>query len=283
MKICATTILYNPPANFIENIATYFQLVDHLFIVDNSTNSTSNFEKLIKKFGEESITFLHFEHNIGIAAALNESCQLAFRQGFGWILTMDQDSYFEGDAFFKLANPLFYNNEIAIMAASFTIIMPFLSTFSPNFWESYMVITSGSLVNLSAWNVIRFNEDLFIDEVDNYFCLMAKKAGYKILTSREILLKHQLGDFVVLKIPGIKKQFRVGFHSSPIRNYYVTRNSLFIIKASMSLYPSVAINRIKNLFMRFIFILFFYPQKRNCLKYVFRGVVDFSVGRYGKY
>ncbi|MER3463640.1 MAG: hypothetical protein C4329_03655, partial [Chitinophagaceae bacterium] len=41
-----------------------------------------------------NLTYLHDGENRGIAARLNQACKLAIQEGFAWLLTMDQDSFF---------------------------------------------------------------------------------------------------------------------------------------------------------------------------------------------
>ena len=93
MKISATVIWYNPGNENIGNIWTYLNYFEKLFIIDNSKNSN---KELSKKLESTKVKYIYNEgKNLGISGALNLACEKAIKEGFSWILTMDQDSSFD--------------------------------------------------------------------------------------------------------------------------------------------------------------------------------------------
>lgn len=91
------------------------------------------------------------------------------------------------------------------------------------------VLASGCLISMSALDDVGpMNEALFIDHVDLAWCLRAVEKGYRILVSGNARIYHSLGDEVA-QVPGRKKPVHV---HSPIRNYYMMRNTLLLQSAS---------------------------------------------------
>src|SRR5437660_6444420 len=93
MKIGAVVILYNPSNAVVNNINSYKKKVNKLYIFDN-TEEISDQQLLIYSNLREVI-YLHDGINKGIAKRLNEAITLAIKDELDWLLTMDQDSYFE--------------------------------------------------------------------------------------------------------------------------------------------------------------------------------------------
>src|SRR4030065_360634 len=89
-KIAAVVVWYNPEQTVLNNINTYINQIDKIFIVDNSDyNNNSLLEKLQTLSNTE---YIANKNNIGIAAALNIGANKAVKEGFDYLLTMDQDS-----------------------------------------------------------------------------------------------------------------------------------------------------------------------------------------------
>src|SRR4051812_24739580 len=95
MKLAGTIILYYPEEKVLENVQSYLEQIEKLYVVDNTESNQSGLIENILQLPK--ITYLHDEMNKGIAARLNQVCDLAIEDGYEWLLTMDQDSSFEGD------------------------------------------------------------------------------------------------------------------------------------------------------------------------------------------
>ena len=96
MKLAACVVLYNPDASVVDNIKTYASGVDEVFAVDNSDEPDAPLLDRITALAE-NVTVIPMHGNQGIAVALNRGLQEASRRGYGYILTMDEDSYFMDD------------------------------------------------------------------------------------------------------------------------------------------------------------------------------------------
>jgi rhamnosyltransferase len=94
MKLAGTVILFYPPENVFAHIATYIHEIDVLYIFNNTPHETIRIPDEIK----DKCRYLHTGENEGIAKKLNEAMKLAETEGFDYLLTMDQDSFFgDGD------------------------------------------------------------------------------------------------------------------------------------------------------------------------------------------
>ena len=201
MKYAGTVILYQPDKSIKENIMSYLPYLDKLYVIDNSLNSN---EKLLPK--SSKIVYCCNYENLGIAKSLNMACEKAIKDGYDYLLTMDQDSKFinkEIEKLFKYVN----NNDCQKVG----IISPYHEILTKNVKSSesiehpFEVMTSGNLVNLKIYQKVgKFNEDLFIDCVDTWMCLNIKKNGYDIIRLNNISLEHKLGNACVKKIFGKK-------------------------------------------------------------------------------
>ena len=91
MKLAGAVILYNPPENIIENILTYINDIEKLYIFDNSHQKKIIIPDKILNKSE----YFHSGNNEGIARRLNQAMANAKKDGYDYLLTMDQDSSFK--------------------------------------------------------------------------------------------------------------------------------------------------------------------------------------------
>jgi rhamnosyltransferase len=279
--LSGVVVLYNPDRNVINNIASYINYLSHLYVIDNSESSD---HELIRLIGEinNNISYHCRGENSGIAKALNQGCSLAYNDGYKWILTMDQDSSIKSN-FFNIIQPLLSSTKIIIIAASYdNIFYKPRKSEHPGFVEIGTVITSGNLLNLVAWKSLDgFCEKLFIDEVDNEFCIRAVKAGFKILSTDSVYLSHNLGTKYSKTNILTHRSLNFTKHS-PTRLYYMTRNNLFLWKKYLLIDPCLIYNRMRNLFKLIYEITFYYPDKLSYYKNIVKGAFHFFISKYGK-
>jgi len=237
MKIQGVVVFYNPTLQMINNISLYINALDRLYVIDNSDNCEINITSALNNISN-LIEYKSMGGNKGIAAALNAGCRIALESGAHWVLTMDQDSSYEPDGFNIQVNALKeiqkdQANHIGILSSHHLIEFyqhQFIAT--PTF-ETDFVMTSGNLINLSAYSAIDgFRDEFFIDEVDSDFCKRLKNNNYKILVANEAKLNHYLGNtrkhtFCFYSV--------MCSHHSYIRRYYITRNRLYMGR----LYPEL--------------------------------------------
>ncbi|MXV51707.1 glycosyltransferase [Pedobacter sp. HMF7647] len=279
LSFAGVIVLYNPEKDVINNIVSYLNCLDHLYIIDNSLTDNKAIKELLISNGNK-VSYIPFKENRGIAKALNVGCTIASQKGYKWLLTMDQDSRISSEDFFKIAeDSILANAKIGIVSASY-----FRSDITKETtYSSPCIITSGNVVNLLAWKKVGgYNEKLFIDEVDNEFCVLLRMRGFEVRQTRDNFLNHKLGnDFLVYDT--IKSKNKTLIRHPPIRLYYMTRNGLYIIFTYFIKDTKVAVSRLRNLVILYYQIIRFYEHKGDYLKYIFKGFRDFTLSRYGKY
>ena len=92
-KVVAIIISYNPDNNLLDSVNLLKNQVEKIIIVDNGSKKekVKNIN-LIRDIDKEKIEVIFNEENLGIATALNIGVKEGLKQGYNWILTMDQDS-----------------------------------------------------------------------------------------------------------------------------------------------------------------------------------------------
>ena len=182
MKIAGTVVWYNPDGENNKNIKTYIDFVEKLYIIDNSKKDN---KKLSEELNNKKIEYIYNNgKNLGISSALNLACEKAKREGFLWILTMDQDSSFDSEnikKYFKIFTQI-QNDNIGIISPNHLLKNDIIKNEEDKeFIDTDHVMTSGNLLNLLVWEKVgKFDENLFIDEVDSEMCYRMIENGYEI-------------------------------------------------------------------------------------------------------
>lgn len=92
------------------------------------------------------------------------------------------------------------------------------------------LIASGCLVDVAALDEVGgMNEAWFIDHIDLEWGLRARRAGYGLFGVVGAGLGHALGDRVQ-RIPGRERDVHI---HSPLRNYYMARNTLLLVRSGL--------------------------------------------------
>ena len=281
--IAGALVLYHPDYNVLDNIHSYIDDIDRLFIYDNSEKVHD--PELIGKI--KSITKVCYQHdrtNSGIAAALNSCARKALASGYKWLLTMDQDSRADKNMIREMLE--FRNNfpqiKVGIFAPQHVNPLTPAHNFVSDYQEVKIVMTSGNLLNLDAYlQTGQFNEDFFIDYVDIEYCLRLLNKGFKVLLCSKSILYHQLGDISKHKL-FVLFTFYTTNHS-PLRLYYITRNMFTTWNNHKESYNDLYANDIKYFYKRFFKILFFEKNKLKKFKHILQGYFDYKKSKLGKF
>lgn len=279
-NIAGLIVLFNPDESVLDNILSYLDGINILYVVDNSE---PNFNSIVNEIRSlEKIKYISNNGNQGIANALNVGAAQAIQDKYKWLLTMDQDSSFNPTAltkYFQCASSLSDLELIAIIAPNF-LAKP-IEKITCRYTEVLTVITSGNLLNLHLHKAIGgFNEKLFIDEVDHDYCLKANLAHYKIIKFDDIYLNHQIGN---------ARKFNLGLNSlhatvhSPIRHYYITRNCLYIFFTYRKKFPAYIYYRLWKVTRTLLFVMIFGSEKMTRLKYIALGFLHYFRSKMGRY
>ena len=280
MNIAGVVILYHPDIEQLsDNIQTYLNGLNQLYVYDNSESKTPGIEEALLKL-HPSIQYHYFKANEGIANRLNQAIAQATSNQYDYLLTMDQDSSFKDGDFDKY--------KLSIQSSGDSNVAQFGVNCQPDFTlpkdepeEVLTLITSGSVLNLSLTEHIGpFNEDLFIDFVDAEFSYRVIQNGYTNLMFSNIVLNHALGTLVEGRgLGNFKKSMRI-IHA-PTRVFYIVRNGLYLLFKAQGLTSSMkkdvirCIKIIKN-------DLIYNPELLAVYKNLFSGISAFLMNRMGK-
>lgn len=284
-KILAAIVTYNPDLERLQkNINAIEPQVEHLIIVDNGSKNI-NLISRIKGECKIKIDLIENKENIGIASALNQALDYAYKNNFDWILTLDQDSICDINMISEMKSQYEKedNKNIAIIAPN---ILDENITLKPQDIKEGIeytgpVITSGSLTKTNiAKNIGGFVDNLFIDQVDFDFCLRLKDSGADILKVNRAIIYHQLGEISEHKLFG--KTITTTNHS-PIRRYYYYRNLVYMYEHHKENHKEWINLEIKHAIKNIPRIILFEKNKTDQIKSITKGILDAKKGKYGQF
>lgn len=218
-------VTYNPDIEtFRENLSAIVGQTECAVIVDNASSNITEIKKIAAYAGAEVICN---EQNVGIAKALNQLMEYGENHGFGWMLSLDQDSVCPPDYCEKMLAVLEHVPNPGIVAP--TIVDKTVGVVGHNptgeFQAVRTCITSGALVNIAVWEEVgKYDEAMFIDSVDFEFCYRVRKQGYQVVQVKDVELSHKLGESEMRRF--LFWKVRVNNHSA-FRKYYIARNNIY--------------------------------------------------------
>lgn len=272
--ISAAIITFNPNIKILEkNISSVIEQVKELVIVDNGSDNISGIIELTEIF--IGLSILPINENIGIAAATNKGIEYLKNQN-DWVLVLDQDSFFPVngiDNYLTTLNTL-SNNQIGLLSPVYierqcineaeqltnieTVSMLKIVQFP---------ISSGSLINILAWKLVEgYDENLFIDRVDDDYDLRLRERGFQLIEVGSVRLNHMIGNIIIKKILGV--EIKVYNHNA-FRKYYQSRNNIIFAKKHGGMLNSCVRNTI--LILKTIF---FEQRKMEKIKSIYEGIKD---------
>lgn len=270
MKFACVVVIYNPDEKVYDNIKTYIDLVDKLYVVDNTVQP--NFD--LNVFDENKVVYNAFGENKGLATALNWGMDKAIIDGYKWIITMDQDSSFQNDivAIFRKSIENMNTQNVAILCPQYDTDRLKIENRIDN-QKVYWSMQSACAFNLDIFKKIgKFEEKYFIDCIDYEYCLRCHKFNYDVVRCNEAVLKHSPAQTKVKNL-GIKK-LKYGY-ASPARIYYQVRNALDMYKRFNSF------KAFKIVIVKFLKIVLLFDKKKVYLRYFNRAIRDYRVNKYG--
>ena len=216
-------VVYNPKVDLlVKDICSFIKNVDLLIIWQNSVLS-DDVREYISSLG--NIIFAGNGINQGIPTALKFALSYAIKNGYDYLLTMDQDSVLEN--FDNYKNTVIKKNQekTCIVGAYQTFLESKLS--EDIFSEYKWVITSGTIFPIRLLNEIGgFETSFFIDTVDIEVCIRARKYGYKCYICRTGKLIQKYGVKHTIKM--LNKTINYVVYS-PDRIYGIFRNLTMLL------------------------------------------------------
>lgn len=263
IKIGSCTVLYNPDDSVIDNIKTYSNLVDVVVIVDNSDRPGS----FKQQINDEKFKYISMNGNKGIAAALNVGLRYLNDMNCDFALTMDQDSKFPSNDYYKIYELVkIYSEKYSVLGLNFNY---FVENKTTEIVETKYWLTSGNFVNLTDFFELGgFEEKLFIDYVDIEYGHKLFMSGKKLAYLRDYSLSHQIGSPIPIKLFG---KVYYAMNHSPIRYYYRYRNSRYLYLTDKDFYKE---KYFKEIFINIPKMLLFEKNKIHKLKMICKGLKD---------
>lgn len=273
IKIAAAITLYEPNekvADYIVSIKDYFETV---YLFDN-TESKDKTDKLRRQVSRSGIKYATKNENTGLGYALNVCCHAACKDGYQWLLLLDQDSVITKDNLDKMIEFIRKNDSERLAIVSPIITDPGQHNIKSNTVKSMnAVITAGMILKLEAFkDVGNFVKAPFLYYVDYEFCYRLKKKGYIILKNGgAVLYSNQYDDAKVVNGFKVDK-------CSPWRHYYHANGHFYIIKH----YPEERKFHKQLLKNRCKMILLYESNKLRKLLAILLAYLDHKSGYHGR-
>lgn len=262
-KILAIVVTYYPEKELlVRNVQAFIEHVDKVLIWENTPSP----DKLDYRFIiHEKVEYFGDGIN-SISRALNFAWEYANEKGYDYLLTMDQDSYFENFDFYVAKTVLCEDAPIGIWTPQMN--KEFVSS---EYEEIDIPITSGMLASVKIVNEIGgWNESYTIASVDDEFFLQAHQCKIKKYKVKDASLLQRFGITQVVTVFGHKLELR---NYGPQRLYDIYRNNIILIRK----YPKIDYLR-KNFFhywLKAIVLVFLFENQRfKKTAAIFKGILS---------
>lgn len=296
MTIGAVIVTFNPQLDDLKMLLSNIEnTVKQIVFVDNGSNNIYEIKALSTFVANLSI--IELGENKGIGFAQNRGIDFLFRDiSIDAFVLFDHDSHPEKEMIPILANeyvrmtnsgihlgalgPVFYdprtNNQYPIsIFKGFSLIKKYAVEGNIEPIKASVLIASGSFIPKKAFEVVGgMNEDFFIDYIDMEWSFRSQHLGYQLFVCPQAKMAHQVGD-ARMKILGRE----ISVHS-PLRRYYLARNSVFMIKTKYINWQY----KVREIFFslsRVIIFLICVNKRTTYLKYILQGWRDGLINKKG--
>lgn len=280
-------VTYDPSLVRLEQVLRSITRDCELVVIVDNGSPPHVVEAIKGKIWENQI-LITLEHNLGIAAAQNIGMDVARRMGAYRVLLLDQDSVPSAGMVRTLASHLdillFQGIKVAAIGPSLVDsrwdsrnrLKPHgRSSINNTLLEVDHVIASGALVPLAAIDAVgKMRDELFIDYVDIEWGLRALHTGYRSYLALDAEMDHQLG--VPMQVFG-----RTISTHSPMRHYYMVRNSIWLLRQSW-LQPKWRYVKMPKIALHLLINAVFAKPHREQRRMIAKGLRDGFLGRMGK-
>lgn len=294
-QVFAIIVTYNPDLTvFSEQLRSLKGSVGFI-IVDNASSNSADIPGTVDNLALEEVHFVQNATNMGLATAQNQGIEAARKLGASHVIIFDQDSIpdhrmvdtllatevrlLEEGKMVGALGPITYDPDTLVQYPITKYSGPIIKRYFPVPGESTdatFIIASGSLIRMSVLDEVGgMLDDLFIDYIDVEWCYRAQARGYKIFVSADARMSHMVGD------QRVKFFGRSISKHSPLRRYYLTRNSFLVMRLPHIPFGYKTRELLLN-FARFVAFFYFSDERLKYLKYVKKATVDGLCGNFGK-
>lgn len=296
LNINAIIIIYYPDLKVLSDCIKKLSLqVNNIIIIDNTPIESQFQISDISGIDFHKIQLVRLGDNFGIAYAQNIGIEIAFKNNAEYILFLDQDSIPDHDMVSKLLFRFKYESEKKLenrIAGVGPIQIDRRNGTKSNFLHENIflqilrffkfkkdplialqvnfLISSGMLLSKEVLLISRgFRSNYFIEHVDTEWCKRVSNLNYYLLGVNDAFIYHSIGEKV------IRVWFfhfrNINIHS-PIRNYYLIRNTILMIKdCNLTLFEHLF--HIYRLLRIFLLSFLFETDKINRIKFSYLGII----------
>jgi rhamnosyltransferase len=297
----AVVVSFHPDVSMLQSqLEALSPQVSCIFVVDNGSQSECLAE--VQRVLPSHAQLVTLNENRGIGAAHNEGLRRVRAAGLEYALLLDQDSVPQPEMVNRLVvqHQALLAQQIEVAAvgpvtvdhgtgtlASFVRLKPGTSRIQylrcsggADVLEVDFLISSGTLIPVEVLDRVGLmNEGLFIDHVDTEWCMRARHLGLRFFGVCEARLGHALGEGTVRVWVG--RWRNVAIHS-PLRDYYIIRNSILMIKHTPMSW-GWHIVRLRYLIGYFIIFSFVLAPRFQRFRMMSLGFWHGLIGRSGRY
>jgi rhamnosyltransferase len=302
IKVFAIIVVYQPQRETLAALITALvSQVAHIVVVDNGCDDevraviTKGHTAVESGVKVPELTWLKQAQNEGLATGLNVGISWARAADASHFMLFDQDSLPAANMVQTLLAAEQTLLALGIHAAALGPVYADAGTghiapilgferfytrrkYQPDFdgmIEAGYLITSGQLIAKNALLAIGLmRDDLFIDAIDIEWALRARHRGWRSFAVCAAHMTHQLGD----------EQFALGQRKialhSPLRHYYIIRNSLLLICSSEINWRWKCSDLLKTI-RRLLLYPLLCPDPAAHIRWMARGLFDGLRGRAG--
>lgn len=287
LRYAFVVVLFKPDDSVFRNIEKYKDV--GVFVVNNGPGDYEGF--LRNELAIENVFYQNNSNKGGIAGAFNVGLTEAFKQGYEFCFTFDQDSCIFDDFIPSMDNLIGLKHADLVCPNFFDVNSKTYATFVSLYKFKYKVdnyaectafpISSGMGISKKAWDEIgKFNENYFIDHVDTDFALRAATLGYRFFVNHGLCLNHAIGQRSLHKFLGVTLKPN---HHNYVRKYYIVRNGTHLAFKYILKYPSYFYMNILRVIHEVLCVLLYEKDKMIKIKSMTKGLFHAVIGRLGAY
>lgn len=276
-NVCAIILTWNSGEDIKTSLFAIAGQTQEVVVIDNGSrpDQLAIVKKAVKNF--KNAALICNKKNEGIGKAFNRGAEYALKNGYGWIMTLDDSAKPEKNLVEKL---LFAYDALspqdrkktAIVAPNYTNLKGLVYAGSQPYFTP-TTVTTGQLVKTAIWKKIGgYKEDLFVMWVDHEFCFRLLQNGYKTLLVPSAVLEETAGPRPVIKSI-LGRKFVVPNYS-PNRYYYMYRNSVYVYKMYWHLVPGWLLKNFISEIFSCAKIVLFEDQKLRKIAFIAKGYFD---------
>ena len=259
-----------------------------VLVIDNGSQDLT-FER-IKQLNDERISLHSVGYNSGPAGGAYWGMKLLFERGYDWVLWVDDDDPPKFDDLFEKMFKIVFDNDndtlgmVGGVGERFDKRWAKIVRLEDNQLKGYLDVDtiSGNMFPLVSKRVFQHGllptADLFFGFEDLDFGLSVKRAGFNIITSGDIHLKHRelAGRLRLSKMVQVKRN-----KESLWREYYSVRSLAYILLYRQKTFIGFMIFIGRNILKSFFVFNYGFNYGRKANYMILKGLFDGFFGRMG--